>query len=372
MLTQGNSPKKKILFYGRFPPPFTGETIGTSLVHSTFMKHHEVTKIEAIKMDRTLQTSRLRLGGAYLGSLITCLLSLLTKSHDYLYFVPGSSISGYFRDLAIIGFARIRKVQVIIHIRSGKYHQLFDKTYLPLKAQYLKGLSKIIALSEFLSLPFKNIVDPNIITVVSNTIDEEIVFNDSEISRKISERKNRKSLSVIYVSNMIKSKGYLDLTHAVAAIPDEYNINLTLIGSWMRSTDKYDFMSLIEQLPSPKRFNLLSPIKDRRELKEIYSNADVFVLPTYYPVEAQPRSILEALNSGTPVISTNHASIPEVIEHGLNGLLVQKKNPEDIAQAIIQMWDVKKWERFALAARESYLSKFSRDVINHQLLATIG
>ena len=54
-------------------------------------------------------------------------------------------------------------------------------------------------------------------------------------------------------------------------------------------------------------------VSERSIIKEFLNRADAFVLPTYYPIEAQPISIIEALNSGTPVIATNHASIPEMI-----------------------------------------------------------
>lgn len=53
---------------------------------------------------------------------------------------------------------------------------------------------------------------------------------------------------------------------------------------------------------------------------ELLPNTDVYVLPTYG--DAFGFAILEAMSYGVPVISTNYMAIPEMIEHGVNGLLI--------------------------------------------------
>jgi len=55
-------------------------------------------------------------------------------------------------------------------------------------------------------------------------------------------------------------------------------------------------------------------------MTEVYPNTDIFLMPTY--VEAFGMALLEAMAFGIPVISTNYFAIPEIIEHGVNGLLI--------------------------------------------------
>jgi glycosyltransferase involved in cell wall biosynthesis len=63
----------------------------------------------------------------------------------------------------------------------------------------------------------------------------------------------------------------------------------------------------------------------REELmNEVYPTTDIFVMPTY--VETFGMALLEAMAFGIPVISTNHFAIPEMIENGVSGLLIDTKH----------------------------------------------
>ena len=48
------------------------------------------------------------------------------------------------------------------------------------------------------------------------------------------------------------------------------------------------------------------------------------MLPTRYPNEGQPISILEAMGNGMFIISTDHAGIPDIVEDGINGIVIPK------------------------------------------------
>ncbi|WP_432694250.1 glycosyltransferase family 4 protein [Priestia aryabhattai] len=57
----------------------------------------------------------------------------------------------------------------------------------------------------------------------------------------------------------------------------------------------------------------------------------VFVLPSYYP-EGIPRSILEAMAMGRPILTTNSPGCRETVEHGENGFLVEPRNSQDLVE----------------------------------------
>jgi glycosyltransferase involved in cell wall biosynthesis len=67
-------------------------------------------------------------------------------------------------------------------------------------------------------------------------------------------------------------------------------------------------------------------------VKEELAACDLFVLPSF--AEGIPVALMEAMASGVPVISTNIAGIPELIEHGVEGILTQPSNAAQLAGAI--------------------------------------
>ncbi len=70
----------------------------------------------------------------------------------------------------------------------------------------------------------------------------------------------------------------------------------------------------------------------RDDIQFILAKTDVFVLSSI--AEGIPMTILEAMSASTPIIATSVGGIPEVVESGHEGYLVEKSNAEALAQAI--------------------------------------
>ena len=66
----------------------------------------------------------------------------------------------------------------------------------------------------------------------------------------------------------------------------------------------------------------------------LFDEADVFCLPTFYPLEGLPVVILEAMAAGLPVVSTERGAIPDVVRDGESGFLIPERNPRALAEAL--------------------------------------
>jgi glycosyltransferase involved in cell wall biosynthesis len=73
----------------------------------------------------------------------------------------------------------------------------------------------------------------------------------------------------------------------------------------------------------------------RRDVPEILSCGDLFVFPSF--AEGLPNAVLEAAAAGLPIVATTVGGIPEIIEHGVAGLLVPPKNPQALCAALLQL-----------------------------------
>lgn len=100
------------------------------------------------------------------------------------------------------------------------------------------------------------------------------------------------------------------------------------------------------------------------KLIELYKECNVFVLPCIKTknnkMDGLPVSLMEAMAVGLPVISTKLSGIPELIEHGKNGLLATPSNTDDLVLQIIRLMDDSLLsEQFAKSAREKVEKEFN-------------
>jgi len=89
------------------------------------------------------------------------------------------------------------------------------------------------------------------------------------------------------------------------------------------------------RVPSSPDLHVLGSIPQER-LFALYRAADVIVVPSMWP-EPLSRVLLEAMRFGRPVVATAVGGTPEVVEHGVTGLLVPKRDPEALAKAVSEL-----------------------------------
>ena len=84
-------------------------------------------------------------------------------------------------------------------------------------------------------------------------------------------------------------------------------------------------------------------------------------------------SIVEALNAGTPVVTTRHASIPIMVrESHQEALFVPPHDPQAIAAALRRLADTEQWTGFSHAARQRFLDHFSPEAVRRKWVALLG
>ena len=178
---------------------------------------------------------------------------------------------------------------------------------------------------------------------------------------------------MLYLSNMIPEKGYLDLLEALGKLlSEDIPVEAKYAGRWASESDQASFSRRVDELQLSGTVTHLGGISDREQVRSLYIWADVFVLPTYYPTEAQPLTIIESLAAGTPVVSTRHASIPEMVSVGEEAELVTPRQPDRLADAIRTITSADRWLRASEQARARFDSVFSPHAVRRKWMALLS
>jgi len=103
-------------------------------------------------------------------------------------------------------------------------------------------------------------------------------------------------------------------------------------------------------------------------IQDYYAAASVFVLPSYYR-EGIPRTILEAMATGRPIITTDSPGCRETVENGLNGFIIPPRNVEALADKMIWMIQHQE-ERMNMGNQSRYIceNKFDVNEVNKIML----
>lgn len=129
------------------------------------------------------------------------------------------------------------------------------------------------------------------------------------------------------------------------------NINLCMIG---------DGPLFSEMKKLVKKMNIESDViftGFREDIGKFLKSFDIFVLAS--KKEGLGTSIIDALSVGLPIISTNTGGIPELISNNINGILVEPQNPDQLAEAILELYGDAEKRKFLSDGAIKSAGKFS-------------
>ncbi len=133
--------------------------------------------------------------------------------------------------------------------------------------------------------------------------------------------------NISFLSHIRKDKGIVELLEASVILPPHVQIKVYGALDFDVDPDIFCDFKNVEYIGS-----VGSDV-----IPSILNQTDLVVLPTYYEGEGYPGTIIEAFQSGVPVVATKWKSIPEVVQDGLSGILVEPKNHYQLALAIMRL-----------------------------------
>ena len=133
---------------------------------------------------------------------------------------------------------------------------------------------------------------------------------------------------------------------------------------------------LVDQLRLGDKILLLGS-KSHEVVNEHMKGADIYVLNSRTDdrgdMEGLPNSILEAMSMEKPVVSTYHAGIPQAIQDGVNGLLVNERDNEALSAALEKLIQDQQLRRsLGVAARKTIVTNFSANSMEDKIQAVFA
>lgn len=175
-------------------------------------------------------------------------------------------------------------------------------------------------LSQYKNIPFP--VCPYFLSLVS---EQDIIAKEP---RQIHEKDE---VRLLYTGFLVRGKGVQDLIEAISLLRESgfpYQLRVDIVGDG-------DFREELEKLAKEKGLKQIrfhGFIGDRNDIKKLYLESDVFILPSRS--EGVPKVLFEAMCYGTAIIVTNVGGVPTVIRDGYNGLLVPAGEPHSLSETV--------------------------------------
>ncbi|HYX39631.1 MAG TPA: glycosyltransferase family 4 protein [Oligoflexus sp.] len=166
-------------------------------------------------------------------------------------------------------------------------------------------------------------------------------------------------LKLITVARLAECKGHIYAIRALKlALSSGLNATYTIVGDGEERAILEKEVILLELQSNVRMVGTAG----EHEVLQFLHDADCFVLPSIGFGEAAPVSVMEAMACQLPVIASIIGGTPEMIQTGVNGILVQQRDVTGLAQAMLKIGaDCDLRRALAQAARETAINEFSAE-----------
>jgi glycosyltransferase involved in cell wall biosynthesis len=240
-------------------------------------------------------------------------------------------------DAIAVGIGAARLAGLRRRVLSVHSTGLWEKgsSFTRLDRFFLGGFERIVALAAMHRdhLVEKERIEPERISVINNGVDTDR-FSPADDATRAAVREEMGigggRFAVSIVAALRPEKNHVMFLDAAAVLKERHGERFVflIIGCGTEEEKLKELSSRLE-LGDSVRF-----LGDREDVDMILKGTDASVLCSFPVVETFPLAVLEAMATGIPVISTGVGSVPEIIEDGIDGMIIDSGDTEGLAAAI--------------------------------------
>jgi glycosyltransferase involved in cell wall biosynthesis len=341
--------------------------------------------VKTIDISETRVPNKLKMGGISFSRffdyfvILPKLWFLLILQKQTVYLTTSQSRAGFIRDMAIIWPAWILRHKLVLHQFGGNYGYFFNTQpnfFRTIIKTTLTMADAIVVEGTCTKKQFEFL--PNyelLVRVIHNGLPEKV----AGIPNNPKSINQNDTLKIIFLSNLIETKGYFDLLVAVKKLVDRgRKIKCVFSGKFIIASDSMQYGDAESAQRDFDDFifdNNLSEIVEYHEglfgvdKKNAFLESHVFVLPTNYVNEGQPVSVLEAMAHGCAIITTDYRTIPAMVSNGENGFFVRYGCPDDISDKIEELIDNPiLYSKMSTNNISKFRNKFTPDIYTKKMI----
>ena len=264
-----------------------------------------------------------------------------------------------YRKMIVAALARRLGIPYVVHVHSGRFDQ-FWQAATPRLASAIDRLfansSAVIVLGEY----WAGVVSDRVPAARDRIV---VLANATLPSPSDCEPASDGRVRITFLGKIGPNKGTQQLIEALATLADRSDWTATICGNGAveESRDLANRLGIADRTIFPGWLDAQATASQLRQ-------TDIFVLPSFS--EGLPMAILEAFAWGIAVVATPVGSIPEVIEHQRNGLIVPVGDVQALAQALRQLvQDADLRRMLGQTARQDHAARFDINVYVPRLAA---
>lgn len=324
--------KPKVLFIMHMPPPVHGAAMMGQYIHDSKLINDE---FECSYINPSLSGSVASVGKvnfskimAMFKNILSIVKSVVREKPALCYYTPTSDGWGIYRDLLVVSLLKLLGRKVIFHMHN-KGVKCYSENHAMARFAYKRIFKnvKVILLAETLYVDVKKYVPRENVYICPNGIPETLA------EKPVASRHND-APHLLFLSNLLVEKGVLVLLDALKILKDRgCQFVCDFVGGETVEINASSFQIEVDR----RGLNGLAIYHGRKygeEKRHVYEETDIFVFPTFYHNECFPLVLLEAMEYKLPVVTTNEGGIPDVVNDGENGFIVEKRNPLSLADCI--------------------------------------
>jgi glycosyltransferase involved in cell wall biosynthesis len=278
---------------------------------------------------------------------IVVFLALLCRHPRAILHVHAASRASFWRKSGFMALAMLARWPVVFHLHGGGFAAFYEQECGPIARAivrfFLDRAAAIVVVSERWNLWMRDVTRNPRITTIPNAV-----------SLPPLTQKPREAALVAFTGRCSEGKGLYDLLQASLMLRRGFpRLRIECAGDG----DLDEAERAIASMGLADRVRIHGWIEpDRRD--ELLARAAVFVLPSH--AEGLPMSLLEAMAAGCPVVASAVGGIPDVVTHGVNGLLVEPGDTQALADAVGRVLaDPKLARTLGRAARATVAVRFT-------------